>query len=127
MDRIDIHIEEPAIELKDLTEISTEENSAAIRERVPLARFFQLKRFSGQGKATCNARMTSRQLRKYCVLDQSSIELLGLPRSCSLSLGKARIVTNRNAPKTSKICQYLSMRVTLGVGPKIKNVSNPRR
>jgi len=76
MDRIDIHIEVPAIELKDLTEISTEENSAAIRERVARARFFQLKRFSGQGKATCNARMTSRQLRKYCVLDQSSIELL---------------------------------------------------
>jgi magnesium chelatase family protein len=76
MDRIDIHIEVPAMELKDLTETSTEEDSATIRERVTRARFFQLKRFSGQSKVTCNARMTSRQLRKYCVLDQESIELL---------------------------------------------------
>jgi magnesium chelatase family protein len=76
MDRIDIHIEVPAMELKDLTETSTEEDSATIRERVTRARFFQLKRFSGQSKVTCNARMTSRQLRKYCVLDPESIELL---------------------------------------------------
>jgi Magnesium chelatase, subunit ChlI C-terminal len=60
---------------------STEEDSATIRERVTRARFFQLKRFSGQSKVTCNARMTSRQLRKHCVLDQQSIELLRPPRS----------------------------------------------
>jgi magnesium chelatase family protein len=76
MDRIDIHIEVPAMELKDLTETSAEEDSAAIRERVTRARFFQLKRFGSQGRVTCNARMTSRQLRKHCALDQQSIELL---------------------------------------------------
>ena len=59
MDRIDIHIEVPAMELKDLTETSTEEDSAAIRERVTRARFLQLKRFGSQGRVTCNARMTS--------------------------------------------------------------------
>jgi magnesium chelatase family protein len=76
MDRIDIHVEVPPIELKDLTGVSAEEDSATIRERVTRARFFQLKRFAGQSKVTCNARMTSRQLRKYCVIDQQSIELL---------------------------------------------------
>jgi magnesium chelatase family protein len=48
MDRIDIHIEVPAMELKDLTQISTEEDSAAIRERVTRARFFQLNRFNNR-------------------------------------------------------------------------------
>ena len=95
--------------IKDLTQTSTEEDSAAIRERVTRARFFQLKRFGSQGRVTCNARMTSRQLRKYCALDQQSIELPGPTQSCSLSLGNTRIVTNQNAPKTPKICQYLSM------------------
>jgi magnesium chelatase family protein len=76
MDRIDIHVEVPAMELKDLTGVSAEEDSATIRERVTRARFFQLKRFAGQSKVTCNARMTSRQLRKYCVLNPESIELL---------------------------------------------------
>src|SRR6516165_2584706 len=34
------------------------------------------RRFGSQGRVTCNARMTSRQLRKYCALDPQSIELL---------------------------------------------------
>jgi magnesium chelatase family protein len=36
----------------------------------------QLKRFSDETKVTCNARMTPRLLRKYCVLDSESMELL---------------------------------------------------
>ena len=76
MDRIDIHVEVPAMELKDLTGTSIEEASASIRERVTRARFVQLKRFSEQSKVTCNARMTPRLLRKYCALDPESMELL---------------------------------------------------
>ena len=76
MDRIDIHVEVPAMELKELTAASAEEDSATIRQRVTRARFFQLKRFGVQSKVTCNARMTSKQLRKHCVLDLQSIELL---------------------------------------------------
>ena len=48
MDRIDIHVEVPAMELKGLTGTSFEEPSASIRERVTRARFIQLKRFSDQ-------------------------------------------------------------------------------
>jgi magnesium chelatase family protein len=76
MDRIDLHIEVPAMELKDLTGTALEESSASIRERVTRARFVQLKRFSDEAKVTCNARMTPRLLRKYCVLDSESMELL---------------------------------------------------
>jgi magnesium chelatase family protein len=76
MDRIDIHVEVPAMELKDLTGNSVEEPSGSIRERVTHARFIQLKRFGEEGKVTCNARMTTRLLRKHCVLDAESMELL---------------------------------------------------
>jgi magnesium chelatase family protein len=76
MDRIDIHVEVPAMELKDLTGNSVEEPSDSIRERVTHARFIQLKRFGEEGKVTCNARMTTRLLRKHCVLDADSMELL---------------------------------------------------
>jgi magnesium chelatase family protein len=76
MDRIDIHVEVPAMELKDLTGTSVEEPSASIRERVTRARFVQLKRFGDQSKVTCNARMSTRLLRKYCALDPESMELL---------------------------------------------------
>jgi magnesium chelatase family protein len=64
------------MELKDLTVVSTEECSATIRERVARARFVQLKRFAAEGKVTCNARMTSRMIRKYCVLDMPGLDLL---------------------------------------------------
>jgi magnesium chelatase family protein len=76
MDRIDLHIEVPAMELKDLTGDALEESSASIRERVTRARFLQLKRFSEEIRVTCNARMTPRLLRKHCVLDSESMELL---------------------------------------------------
>ncbi|MGA8659879.1 MAG: YifB family Mg chelatase-like AAA ATPase [Chthoniobacterales bacterium] len=76
LDRIDIHVEVPAIELKDLTGTSAEESSSSIRERVTRARLVQLQRFSDPSKVTCNARMTPRLLRKYCVLDPESLELL---------------------------------------------------
>jgi magnesium chelatase family protein len=59
-----IHVEVPAMELKDMTASSLEESSASIRERVTRARFVQLKRFSDESKVTCNARMTPRLLRK---------------------------------------------------------------
>jgi magnesium chelatase family protein len=76
MDRIDIHVEVPAMELKDLTGSTVEEPSASIRDRVTRARFVQLKRFCEESKVTCNARMSTRLLRKYCVLDSDSLELL---------------------------------------------------
>jgi magnesium chelatase family protein len=76
MDRIDIHVEVTAMELKDSKGTSVEEPSASIRERFSHARFVQLKRFGDQSKVTFNARMTPRLIRKYCALDPESMELL---------------------------------------------------
>jgi magnesium chelatase family protein len=76
LDRIDIHVEVPAIELKDLTIPAKEESSASIRERVIRGRMIQLKRLAGEKRTTCNARLTSRLIRKHCALDSASLDVL---------------------------------------------------
>jgi magnesium chelatase family protein len=76
LDRIDIHVEVPAIELKDLTIPAKEEASASIRERVIRGRMIQLKRLAGEKRITCNARLTSRLIRKHCALDAASLDVL---------------------------------------------------
>jgi magnesium chelatase family protein len=76
LDRIDIHVEVPAIELKDLTIPAKEEASASIRERVIRGRMIQLKRLTGEKRIACNARLTSRLIRKHCALDSASLDVL---------------------------------------------------
>ena len=76
LDRIDIHVEVPAIELKDLTMPAKEESSTSIRERVIRGRMIQLKRLAGEKRITCNARLTSRLIRKHCSLDSASLDVL---------------------------------------------------
>jgi magnesium chelatase family protein len=77
LDRIDIHVDVPAVEFKELRGKSTPqgESSAQIRERVTTARNIQLKRFQGEGIFS-NSAMSSRQIRKYCELDTASETLL---------------------------------------------------
>lgn len=72
LDRIDIHIEVPAVEWKELTEISDGETSAQIRERVNSAREIQLQRFS-RSSIFCNSQMKSNLIRKHCALDSKSL------------------------------------------------------
>src|SRR5499427_5558280 len=76
LDRIDLHIEVPAVKFRDITSEQTGEKSAAIRERVITARQRQQKRFADRPKITCNARMGSRELKQFCALDESTLELL---------------------------------------------------
>lgn len=76
MDRIDIHIEVPAIKFKELSGHPTGEMSAVIRERVNKARQVQLERFKAEKNIFCNAHMESKEIRKYCVIDEKSLELL---------------------------------------------------
>src|ERR1051325_4682582 len=59
LDRIDIHIEVPAVKFREMTSAKPGEPSAAIRERVVAARQRQQARFAGK-KITCNARMGTR-------------------------------------------------------------------
>jgi len=76
LDRIDIHIEVPAVKFKELTSEHQGEASRVIRERVNRARSAQLERFKDEKRMFCNAHMESRDIRRYCEVDQESTELL---------------------------------------------------
>ncbi|MCS6817522.1 MAG: YifB family Mg chelatase-like AAA ATPase [Blastocatellia bacterium] len=75
LDRIDIHVEVPAVRFRELTEDAPSEHSLAIRERVVRARSLQLRRYVADG-IYCNAQMTPRLIRKYCRLEESAQRLL---------------------------------------------------
>ena len=76
LDRIDLHIEVPAVEYRDVASERAEEPSSAIRERAVRARELQQKRFAREAKTNCNARMTTRLLKQHCKLDQDSQDLV---------------------------------------------------
>ncbi len=76
LDRIDLHIEVPAVEYRDLSSERIEENSHAIRERVMQARQRQQERFQKSSKTTCNARMGPRQIKQHCKLSADCQELI---------------------------------------------------
>ena len=76
LDRIDLHIEVPAVKFHEITSEQTGESSATIRDRVVAARRRQQERFKDRPKITCNARMGSRELKLFCALDESTLELL---------------------------------------------------
>ncbi|MEJ2247265.1 MAG: magnesium chelatase, partial [Acidobacteriota bacterium] len=70
-DRIDLHIRVPAVKYKELSQENESEESAAVRERVLLARAIQQKRLESYG-IYCNAQMTRQTLRRFCTLDPES-------------------------------------------------------
>jgi magnesium chelatase family protein len=76
LDRIDIHIEVPAIELPELTNTAEGEPSAVMRKRVGQARWRQLKRFAAEPRVRSNARMTPRLLKQHCALDSDSQQII---------------------------------------------------
>lgn len=75
IDRIDIHVEVPAVPIHELRSMKEGSSSAEIREKVLQARQRQRRRFQGNGSG-CNARMTGRQLREWCKLDEASESVL---------------------------------------------------
>jgi magnesium chelatase family protein len=78
MDRIDIHIDVPAVNYKELRGADNKaESSAQIRERVMRAREVQLNRFAAAGERIyANAQMGERQIRTYCELGSDSETML---------------------------------------------------
>jgi magnesium chelatase family protein len=78
MDRIDIHIDVPAVNYKELRgSDSKSESSAQIRERVLRTREIQLNRFAAGGERIyANAQMGTRQIRTYCELGSDSERML---------------------------------------------------
>jgi magnesium chelatase family protein len=81
LDRIDLHIEVPSVEYRDISSERGEESSAVIRERVATARRRQEARFAGDRKTNCNARMGTKQLKQFCKLDADSQELIRVAMS----------------------------------------------
>ena len=75
LDRIDLHIEVPAVDYEDLGRRSTAEKSAEIKKRVDKAREIQTKRYRGTGIYS-NSRLTAAMIDEYCVLDDESRDLL---------------------------------------------------
>lgn len=75
LDRIDIHIDVPAVKYRELRSGNSSESSAEIRTRVEPARRFQQERFGGT-KIYANSQMTPRLIREHCRLDEASEQLL---------------------------------------------------
>ncbi len=76
LDRIDIHVEVPAVRYRELAGMAPGESSAEVRKRVVAARLIQQERFAGAAKVHCNADMGARDLRKYCRLDDRAQTML---------------------------------------------------
>jgi len=76
LDRIDIHIEVTPVPFEKLSEDRKGESSVEIRKRVIAAREIQTKRFEDSDTVHYNAQMNTKQIRKYCILDEASKQLL---------------------------------------------------
>ena len=76
MDRIDIHITVPSVKFKELSSDAQGEKSEVLRKRINLARQRQLIRFADEKEIFCNAHMESRDIQRYCKIDEKSQSLL---------------------------------------------------
>jgi magnesium chelatase family protein len=73
LDRIDIHVEVPAVPYRELTSRRAGTDSATMRRQVLAARELQQHRFTGR---LCNAAMDSKQLKQHCDLTDSCLLLM---------------------------------------------------
>jgi magnesium chelatase family protein len=78
LDRIDMHIECPAVSMEDLRHRHAKENSATVRARVCAARERQLERFRGRPGIYCNAHMSARELNEFCHLTPPAQQVLDM-------------------------------------------------
>jgi len=76
LDRIDIHIEVTPVPFEKLSDDQIAESSVDIRKRVTNAREIQTQRFKDFDNVHYNAQMSTKQIRKYCKLDDASLQLL---------------------------------------------------
>ncbi len=75
LDRIDLHVEVPRLNFEKLSSEKLGESSAVIRTRVEQARQKQTERFKHSSVKT-NAEMRNQEIKEFCRLDDSSLELL---------------------------------------------------
>ena len=121
LDRIDIHVEVPALKHETLLKHAPTETSATIRERIVRARQRQQVRYASKRKVRCNAQMGSRELKAYAALDEESVNLLRLAltelslsaRAYDRILKVARTIADlddRDAINTSDISEAVQYR-----------------
>jgi magnesium chelatase family protein len=130
LDRIDIHVEVPALPYEELAQKLPGEDSASMRGKVAAARNRQTERFTGEKKIFCNAHMESRHIRKFCDLGTDSrnmlktaIEKLGLSaRAYDRILKVARTVADLEGQESiasqhiAEAIQYRSLDRKLWLG-----------
>ncbi len=75
LDRIDIHIEVPALPFKDISDDRQREKSESIRGRIGMARGVQIKRYDESG-IYCNAQIKAKHLKKYCKINDACHSLI---------------------------------------------------
>ncbi len=92
LDRIDLHIEVPAVKYDELTDRTKTEPSASIRKRVEQARALQAKRFAGEKGIYCNAQMTPKMMDEFCRLEKDADVML---KNAFGSLGLSARAHNR--------------------------------
>lgn len=76
LDRIDLHVEVPAVDYKELATETSGESSEVIRERVVRCREIQLDRFASVPELTCNGAMSPKVMRQHCRLDSKCSKVL---------------------------------------------------
>jgi magnesium chelatase family protein len=76
LDRIDIHVEVPAVKYAELASKRMGERSETIRERVVRARSIQSRRFHGRKGVYSNADMQSKEIKEFCAIDDEGASLL---------------------------------------------------
>lgn len=75
LDRIDLHVDVPSVELEKLTGDFSSEDSKTIRNRIIKAREVQKQRFSGSRILT-NSEMTNIQIKQFCTITKDGLDLL---------------------------------------------------
>jgi magnesium chelatase family protein len=76
LDRIDLHVEVPLVEFRDLAKADGGETSATIRARVETARAIQVERFKAHKNITSNSSMTPRLMKVHCQISLESQAIL---------------------------------------------------
>jgi magnesium chelatase family protein len=122
MDRIDIHVDVPAVPYKDLIHHGKAESSQTIQKRVAAARAIQSDRFK-RAKIYCNAQMTSRHIKTHCKIDaparsllEAAIDKLGLSARAfnrilkiSRTIADLEAAANIDAAHVAEAIQYRTL------------------
>lgn len=129
LDRIDIHLEVPAVKIEKLTtddKNEKRETSREIRKRIQIARDIQTKRFK-KTNITANTEMTNKQIKEFCELSSECLNLLRLAvvkmslsaRSYHRILKLARTIADL---EQSKEIKQAHLAESLQYRPKIDNL-----